>query len=113
MKNWIPFKSETFNTIVSTFPAEYIFDRQTLSEAHRVLRNRGRFIVLLAAWPKNSLLAWLFKVTGQSPVDAHESIKSKIEESVAHTDFKLEVRIVEVKSSNLLIVIEEKQESRC
>ena len=109
----IPFKPESFDTIVSTFPAEYIFDMQTVSEAHRVLRNRGRFIVLLAAWPKNPLLAWLFKVTGQSPADAHVSIKSRIKESLTHTDFKLEVQIVEVKSSNLLIVIEEKLESKC
>ena len=106
----IPFASESFDSIISTFPTEYIFDKQTLSEAHRVLRNRGRFIVLLAAWPKNPLLAWLFKVTGQSPPDAYESIKSKIKETFAHTEFKLEVQIVEVKSSNLLVVIAQKEE---
>ncbi len=73
----IPFASESFDSIVSTFPSEYIFDTQTLSEAHRVLRNSGRFIVLLAAWPRNPLLAWLFKVTGESPTDAHESINQR------------------------------------
>jgi ubiquinone/menaquinone biosynthesis C-methylase UbiE len=101
----IPFASGSFDSIVSTFPSEYIFDPQTLSEAHRVLRSRGRLIVLLAAWPNNPLLAWLFKVTGESPSDAYESIKSKTKEIFAEADFKSEIQIVEVKSGNLLFVI--------
>ena len=105
----IPFASESFDSIVSTFPSEYIFDKQTLSEAHRVLRNSGRLIVLLAAWPRNPLLAWLFKVTGESPSEAYEVIKSKIKEALAPVDFKVEVQIVEVKSGNLLIVIADKK----
>ena len=109
----IPFVSESFDSILSTFPTEYIFDMQTLSEAQRVLRNRGRLIVLLAAWPKNPLLAWLFKVTGESPSETLDSIKSKIKASLAHTKFIFEVQIVEVKSSSLLIVIARKEESKC
>jgi ubiquinone/menaquinone biosynthesis C-methylase UbiE len=105
----MPFTSESFDSIISTFPSEYIFDRQTLSEAHRVLRNSGRSIVLLAAWPKSPILAWLFKITGESPPDAYELIKSKIIESFAHTEFDLEVQIVEVKSSNLLVLIASKE----
>jgi ubiquinone/menaquinone biosynthesis C-methylase UbiE len=104
----IPFASEKFDTIISTFPSEYIFDMQTLSEAHRVLRSSGRLIVLLAAWPKNPLLAWLFKATGQSPTDAYESIKSKTKEMLAQVDLKTEVQIIEVKSGNLLVVIAQK-----
>ena len=106
----IPFADRSFDTIIATFPTEYIFDKYTLSEAYRVLRNSGRLIVLLAAWPKISILAWLFKVTGESPSDTHESIKSKIKEAFHHTDFKLEVQIVEVKSSNLLVFTARKQE---
>jgi ubiquinone/menaquinone biosynthesis C-methylase UbiE len=101
----IPFASESFDAVVSTFPSEYIFDAQTLSEAHRVLRSSGRLIVLLAAWPNNPLLGWLFKVTGESPTDAYESIKSKTQEAFAQADFKSEIQIVEVKSGNLLFVI--------
>jgi ubiquinone/menaquinone biosynthesis C-methylase UbiE len=104
----IPFAAESFDSVVATFPSEYIYDRQTLSEAHRVLRSSGRLIVLLAAWPRNPLIAWLFKVTGQSPSDAYEVIKSKIKEALAPLDFNSEVQIVEVKSGNLLVVIASK-----
>jgi ubiquinone/menaquinone biosynthesis C-methylase UbiE len=109
----IPFASETFDSVVSTFPTEYIFDMQTLSEAHRVLRSSGRLIVLLAAWPNHPLLAWLFKVTGESPSDAYESIRSKTKETFAQADFKSEIQIVEVKSGNLLFVIAQKEETKC
>ena len=109
----IPFADEAFDSIVSTFPTEYIFDMQTLSEAHRVLRNSGRLIVLLAAWPKNPLLGWLFKVTGESPSDARELIKSKMKMAFARAEFKTEVQIVEVKSGSLLVVIGKKEESKC
>ncbi len=109
----IPFAAETFDSIISTFPSEYIFDMQTLSEAHRVLRSSGRLIVLLAAWPRNPLLARLFKITGQSPSEAYDSIKSKIKETLAQADFKSEVQIVEVKSGNLLVVIAHKEETKC
>jgi ubiquinone/menaquinone biosynthesis C-methylase UbiE len=109
----IPFASGSFDSVISTFPSEYIFDTQTLSEAHRALRNRGRFIVLLAAWPNNPLLAWLFKVTGESPSDAYESIKSKTKEAFVQADFRSEIQIVEVKSDNLLFVIAQKEETKC
>jgi len=101
----IPFATETFDTVISTFPSEYIFDMQTLSEAHRVLRSSGRLIVLLAAQPGNPLLDWLFKVTGQSPPESYESIKSKIKGTLAEANFKSEFQIVEVKSSNLFVII--------
>jgi ubiquinone/menaquinone biosynthesis C-methylase UbiE len=104
----IPFAVETFDSVISTFPSEYIFDMQTLSEAHRVLRNNGRLIVLLAAWPKNPLLGWLFKATGESLSEANESIKSKIKRILAQVDFESEIQIIEVKSDSLLVVIAQK-----
>jgi len=108
----IPFASESFDSVISTFPSEYIFDMQTLSEAHRVLRSRGRLIVLLAVLPKNPLLGMLFKVTGQSPTGAYESVKSKIIDTLAHANFKTEVQLVEVKSGNLWVVVAQKEDAK-
>ena len=104
-----PFASESFDNVISTFPSEYIFDPQTLSEAHRVLKKEGRLVVLLSAWPRNLLLGWLFKVTGQSPTETYESIKLKIIERLDSVNFKIDLQIVEVKSGNLLIVIAHKK----
>ena len=45
----LPFAAETFDTIVSTFPSEYIYDPPTISEVKRVLRPGGRIIVIEGA----------------------------------------------------------------
>jgi len=40
----LPFSASSFDTIVATFPAGYIFEQRTLLEARRVLKNGGRLI---------------------------------------------------------------------
>lgn len=45
----------TFDTIISTFPAPYIFAPATLAECHRLLRPGGRLVIVLgvAAGPQS------------------------------------------------------------
>jgi ubiquinone/menaquinone biosynthesis C-methylase UbiE len=69
----IPFPSQSFDTVVATFPAPYIAQADTLAEIHRVLRPDGWLVILLAAahtgrGPFERLQAWLFRVTGEGPV---------------------------------------------
>ena len=45
----LPFSDATFDNVVSTFPSEYIYDRDTISEVKRVLRPGGRLIVIEGA----------------------------------------------------------------
>ena len=45
----LPFSNMSFDTIVSTFPSEYIYDPDTISEIERVLRHGGRLIVIEGA----------------------------------------------------------------
>jgi SAM-dependent methyltransferase len=56
-KNWVlqgsaqrlPFNAASFDTVVSTFPSEYIYDPATIAEVERVLRPGGRLIVIEGA----------------------------------------------------------------
>src|SRR5207302_10197600 len=41
----LPFPAASFDTVVSTFPTEYIYDPDTIAEVERVLRPAGRLIV--------------------------------------------------------------------
>jgi ubiquinone/menaquinone biosynthesis C-methylase UbiE len=104
----LPFRAETFDSLVATFPTEYILEARTLSEAQRVLRNGGRLIVLPAAWPGNPLLKWLYRVTGESPSEALEIVKAKWSQPFVRAGFEVKVEILEVKSSLLLILLAQK-----
>ena len=105
----LPFKDKSFSSIISTFPTEYIFDSKTLSEIKRCLHSSGRLIVLPAAFPKSGFLKWLYKVTGENQDSLNEIIKKKIEEPFIQAGFQTEIKIIDVKSSQLLIVIAEKR----
>lgn len=106
----LPFPAASFDTVVSTFPTEYIFERSTMLEVYRTLTNGGRFIVLPAAWIiGNSLMeryaAGLFRVTGQAPSEPVEIISERLKEPFAEAGFAVKVEQVEVKSSLVLILI--------
>lgn len=45
----LPFSNGSFDTVVSTFPSEYIYDPDTIAEVARVLRPGGRLIVVEGA----------------------------------------------------------------
>jgi ubiquinone/menaquinone biosynthesis C-methylase UbiE len=66
----IPCHSECVDSVVATFPTEFILDPATLQEVARVLRPRGRLVVV--AWaglsgrdPLSRFIGWLYRVTGQ------------------------------------------------
>ncbi len=73
----LPFADGSFTCTVSTFPAEFIFAPETLSEVRRVLHPGGRFVVVPMARLKGSdalteLVKFAYRATGQgkSPVDS-------------------------------------------
>ena len=45
----LPFSNASFDTVISTFPSEYIYDPDTIAEVARVLRQGGRLIVIEGA----------------------------------------------------------------
>jgi ubiquinone/menaquinone biosynthesis C-methylase UbiE len=111
----LPFPVGSFDTVVSSFPSEYIFETQTLSEAYRVLNNGGKLLVLPAAWITGQKLmerwaAGLFRVTGQVPIDPIDIISERLKQPFEEVGFRVKTEQVEVKSSLVLIIIAEKQE---
>lgn len=110
----IPFPAETFDTVLSTFPSNYIFEPSTLMEVDRTLKNGGRFIVLPVAWITGNKLmeryaAGLFRVTGQAPSEPVEIVIERLKQPFMEAGFEVKIEQVEVKSSLVLIVIAEKR----
>lgn len=101
----LPFANGSFDTIVSTFPTEYIFDPRTLAEAKRCLSDGGRLVILPVALPKNPFLDWLYKITGESPSEALEIIQSRLVKPFRDMGFGVELHTLDLQSSRLLIVV--------
>jgi len=106
----LPFADNSFDTVVSTFPAGYIFEQQTLSEVKRCLADAGKFIVLPVALQKGRkflerVMSLLFRVTRQSPVDPLEVVREQLTAPFVEAGFQVEVQELQVKSSLLLVII--------
>lgn len=106
----LPFADNTFETVVSTFPSEYIFEPPTLTEVRRVLAANGRFIVVPAAWivgrrTLHKAAAWLFRVTAQSPRFPPEVMSERLRGHLEEAGFRPEFEVVRIRSSEVLVVI--------
>ena len=108
----IPFAGGIFDSVVASFPAEYIFDPQTLNEIRRVLVRSGRLIILPMAWitgtrPLERLAAWLFRISGEAPGKPGQA-SAAIKDRFSHTGFEVRSEIVELKGSQVLVIVAEK-----
>jgi ubiquinone/menaquinone biosynthesis C-methylase UbiE len=105
----LPFPDAKFDSVISTFPSEYISDSKTLSEIHRVLRDDGHFIVLPVAWIVGRKLmdraaAWLFQITGETPKNIFEIVTERFIQPLEQAGFSVKVREVEIRSSIVLVL---------
>ncbi|MFZ0545380.1 MAG: methyltransferase domain-containing protein [Candidatus Promineifilaceae bacterium] len=74
----LPFGSAVFDSILATFPAQFIVMPETLASLHRVLRPNGRLVIVPEArltghGPVHRFVEFLFAITGQrqAETDAH------------------------------------------
>lgn len=104
----LPFPASSFHTVVTTFPAPYILDPQTLAAVHRVLVPQGRLVMVLSAQITGQRLiqraaAGLFTLTGQTTQDASPFI-----DLLHSAGFEVAVHWLDLPASRVLILAGEK-----
>jgi ubiquinone/menaquinone biosynthesis C-methylase UbiE len=109
----LPFRDQAFDTVVSTFPSDYIFNQLTLREVHRVLDEDGRLVVLPAAWIIGKAVldraaAWLFRITHQAPRSADEALIDVLRGPLERAGFQTEFQMIGMNSSTLLVIVARK-----
>ncbi|HTP00243.1 MAG TPA: class I SAM-dependent methyltransferase, partial [Anaerolineales bacterium] len=109
----LPFAPLSFDTVVSTFPAEYIYESGTLHEVRRVLAENGVFVVLPAAWIIGRKIvdraaAWLFRTTDQAPQFPAEMLAQRLSGRLEEAGFAAEFETAQIRSSEVLVVIARK-----
>ena len=100
----IPLANDCIDQVVMTFPAEFIFNPETISEIHRVLVQGGTAIVLPLAWitgqtPIERVFAWINHITGETPEWDEKSI-----EPLKKMGFDITWEMIEYPSSKVLII---------
>jgi len=105
----LPFCTACFDSVVSTFPTEFIFGRDTLADIHRVLKPGGCLVVLPVAWivGKKHLeraAAWLFAITRQVPPKPEQMIATRLGWPLQEAGFQVELRRIEAHASVALVV---------
>jgi demethylmenaquinone methyltransferase / 2-methoxy-6-polyprenyl-1,4-benzoquinol methylase len=96
----IPLKDKTFDGVITAFGVRNFSDaKQGLREMHRVLKSKGKIVVLEFSFPQNELLKWIYRFyfenilpfTGRI-ISGHKTAYSYLPASVANfpqgKDFK-------------------------
>ena len=107
----LPYADNSFDSIVATFPTEYIFNPTTIIEIMRVVKQDGKLVILLSARPVGKNLIdmanlLLFRWTQQIPpqdVDLNSFIIP-----FTQAGFSAEIKFVAMEKSELLYIISTK-----
>jgi ubiquinone/menaquinone biosynthesis C-methylase UbiE len=104
----IPYKNNAFDQVVTTFPAEFITEPDTLSEIQRVLRPNGRLVILRFAWLSSErwpykTTAWLFQLVGEAPARDQALPEESLDAPFREADFSVSIEQIDLGHSGLVI----------
>lgn len=110
LAQYLPFPSGSFDTLVATFPSDYIFESITLEEAYRLLAPDGRFVILpgasiLGRGFMDRMMALIFRITGQTPPNLSEMLHERSRDTFAKAGFNTEFHELEIRSSRVFILV--------
>ncbi|MCP4426968.1 MAG: methyltransferase domain-containing protein [Chloroflexi bacterium] len=106
----LPLVDATFDTVLATFPTDYIADPVVLAAVKRVLREDGRFLIIPGArltgtkW-LHRFIEWLYAVTGQRETDA---ASQAIQQLFNEAGFRIEIEEIQLARSAVTLLIAQK-----
>lgn len=109
----LPWRDSSFDTVIATFPTEFISEDATLRGMYRVLARGGRLIVLPAAWlsvrkPLQQLSAALFTATRQVTPSPEAPIVARLAGPLENLGFSVSLHRIEVRGSTALLISADK-----
>lgn len=100
----LPFPDRLFNSVIATFPSNYIFNHDTFKEAARVLVPGGNLIIVLSAVIIGNricerMVAWLFGSSSDNDHWQEAMIKP-----IANPLFSLSFHWITLSTSKVLVI---------
>jgi ubiquinone/menaquinone biosynthesis C-methylase UbiE len=119
----LPFKSNEFHSILSTFPSEYIINERVLKEAWRVLKPKGKFVIIpgveeilgIKGEEKNlralidELSSLLYRVTGEA-INPDTDVTNEFTKRLIETGFSVDIQHIRQHRAVVLQIIAQKIE---
>lgn len=107
---YMPFFAGSFDQVVATFPAEFIWEQATLHEIQRILKPHGQFLLLPIAWiggnrPLERAARWLFQITHQAPTPGDPTAAQHLASNLARAGFHPRVKQRTLADGSTLLVI--------
>lgn len=104
----IPLPANSFDTIVSTFPAPFLFHPNSLIEIRRVLKPTGRLLILLSVEPRRDtlpgMLLWLlYRLTGETAADPAR-VDAPLRARFAESGFLASIEHINARHADLLLI---------
>lgn len=121
----LPLANAQLDTVLSTFPTNYILDPATLAGIWRVLRPNGRLLIvpeghLVGSGGLNRLIDWLFKITGQrgdgfvaddAALWESDELWRPFREKLTAAGFTVQVHAIRFSRSQATVIVAEKREA--
>jgi ubiquinone/menaquinone biosynthesis C-methylase UbiE len=110
----LPYASESIESVLSTFPAEFIVDSNAIHELNRILLPGGRIVLVPEARLKDGgllrrFIGWLFAITGQRVAPKEDGwlalIWADAESRFLEVGLTTTVEKVELEDSEVMVVM--------
>jgi ubiquinone/menaquinone biosynthesis C-methylase UbiE len=108
----LPFPDKSFDSILATFPTEFIVDPETVSEARRTLKSGGNVVIVAEAQLTGggiirSIIEWLYFVTGQRQVlqGGQEEANFWLRSRQRYLDAGFDVRLEQVRLEDSIVTV--------
>lgn len=107
----LPLMSGSFDTVLATFPTDYVVDPQALASIWRVLTENGRFVIVPEAHftshsPAARFIAWLYQITGQRYEGGDEPARwQPFLAQFTNAGFQIEMNAIRLAYSQVTVLV--------
>lgn len=114
----LPFAGSCFDSVLATFPAEFVAEPRSIASLYTVLRPGGRLVIVPEARltgrdPLTAIVEWLYTITGQRQCFSGSKEPSTlwlgVAERFAQAGFSLSIEQVDLGRSVVTLILADKQ----